>query len=69
MRIEELQKFRGRHPRGYFEDLPWEVQNRAYAWLHKFCERWRGNLPRWRFAILVGQAKRLARMSDDDRSA
>lgn len=69
MRIEGLKKFRGRNPRGYFQDLPWEVRNRAYALLHKFCERWGRDLPRWRFAILVGQAKRLARMSDDDRSA
>jgi hypothetical protein len=60
MRIEGLKKFRGRNPRGYFEGLPWEVRNRAYMWLHKFCQRWGNDLPRWRFAILVGQAKRLA---------
>ncbi len=69
MRIQGLSRYRGRNPRGYFEDLPWEVRNRAYALLHKFCERWGRDLPRWRFAILVGQAKRLARMSDEDRSA
>ena len=69
MRIEGLRKFRGRNSRGYFQDLPWEVRNRAYMWLHRLCERWKSDLPRWRFAILVGQAKRLARMSDDDRSA
>jgi hypothetical protein len=69
MRIEGLRKFRGRNPRGYFEDLPWEARNRACMWLDRLCERWKSDLPRWRFAILVGQAKRLARMSDDDRSA
>jgi hypothetical protein len=60
MRIEALQTFQGRNPRGYFEDLPWEVKQRAQMWLYKFCERWGRNLPGWRFAILVGQAKRLA---------
>jgi hypothetical protein len=69
MRIEGLRKYRGRNSRGYFQDLPWEVGNRACMWLHRLCERWKSDLPRWRFAILVGQAKRLARMSDDDRSA
>jgi hypothetical protein len=69
MRIDGLRKFRGRNPRGYFQDLTWEDRQRAYAWLHKLCERWQGNLPQWRLAILIGQAKRLARMSDDDRSA
>jgi hypothetical protein len=63
MRIEKLKKFRGRNPRGYFENLPWEAKQRAQLLLSRFCERWRGNLPRWRFAILVGQAKRLALMS------
>jgi hypothetical protein len=69
MRIEGLRQFRGGNPRGYFEDQPWEIRNRAYMWLNRLCERWKGDLPRWRFAILVGQAKRLARMSDADRSA
>lgn len=69
MRIDGLRKFRGRNPCGYFEDLPWEVRNRAYMWFYKFCERWRGDLPKWRFAILVGQAKRLALIPDEDRSA
>jgi hypothetical protein len=68
MRIEGLKKYRGRNPRGYFEDLPSEVRRRAREWLHLLCKRWRGNLPRWRFAILVGQAKRLARTTPEDRS-
>jgi hypothetical protein len=29
-------------------------------WLRRFCRRWGNDLPPWRYAILVGQAKRLA---------
>jgi hypothetical protein len=68
MRIEGLKKYRDRNPSGYFEDLPWEARQRAFGWLHQFCQRWRGNLPSWRFAILVGQAKRLARTTPEERS-
>lgn len=60
MRIEGLKKYRGRNPWGYFKDLPWEARRRAQRWLWHFCQRWGRNLPGWRFAILVGQAKRLA---------
>src|SRR5262249_47008734 len=42
------------------QDLPWEAQQAARHWLWRFCQRWGRNLPQWRFAILVGQAKRLA---------
>jgi hypothetical protein len=69
MRIPGLKKYRGRNPGGYFEDLPWEAKRRAQMLLHRFCERWRGNLPQWRRAILIGQAKRLARMSAEEGSA
>ena len=69
MRIEGLRKFRGRNSRGYFADLPWEARQRAHMWLRRFCQRWGRNLPRWCFAILVGQAKRLALRSPDERSA
>ena len=60
MRIEGLKKYRGRNPRGYFEELSWEEKRRAQMWLHRLCQRWRGDLPQWRRAILIGQAKRLA---------
>jgi len=60
MRIFTLEKYRGRNPKGYFQDLPRETQYVAYWWLQKFVTRWERNLPPWRFAILVGQAKRLA---------
>lgn len=61
MRIRELEKFRKRRPAGsYFEDLPWEVQQRARRWLWKFTQRWKRNLPDWRFAILVARARWLS---------
>src|SRR5215472_6103871 len=60
MKIESLRKFNGRNPNGYFNDLPPQARMAAWRWLGKFCERWRRNMPCWRFAILVGQAKRLA---------
>lgn len=59
-RIPGLKKYQGRNPNGYFQDLNWPVRQRAYRWLALFTRRWGRNLPQWRFAILVGQAKRLA---------
>jgi hypothetical protein len=61
--IPGLKDYQGRNPRGYFQDLPWDVQRAARMWLHRFCERARrvrGCVPGWLFAIYVGQAKRLA---------
>jgi hypothetical protein len=60
MKIATLDQYRGRNPKGYFRDLPWQVRNRAYQWLYRLCSKWGRDLPAWRFAILVGQAKRLA---------
>jgi hypothetical protein len=65
MRVEirGLSKYQGRNPNGYFQDLDWNVRQRAHQWLHRFCERahrQRGYVPQWLFAIYVGQAKRLA---------
>jgi hypothetical protein len=60
MKIFGLQKYRGRNPKGYFQDLPRQTQYEAYWWLDRFVKRWQGNMPSWRFAILVGQARRLA---------
>lgn len=60
MRISQLDAYRNRNPNGYFHDLPLDIRISATQWLDHFCKRWDGNLPRWRFAILVGQAKRLA---------
>lgn len=60
MKIIALDKYRSRNPKGYFEGLPWDVRNRAHQWLFRLCSKWGRDLPAWRFAILVGQAKRLA---------
>src|SRR5277367_1549421 len=63
MGIEGLKKYRGRNPRGYFEDLPGEIRRRASDWLHRLMQNGRskrGTIPRWLFAIYVGQARRLA---------
>jgi hypothetical protein len=68
MRIPQLARYRGRNPKGYFQDLPWDVRIRAHKWLNHFMRRWGSDMPRWRFAILVGQAKRLALMSTEQRS-
>jgi hypothetical protein len=43
-----------------FDDLPPEVRWRAEGWLEGFCRRWKGNLPSWRRALLVGRARWLA---------
>jgi len=58
--IPGIKKYQGRNPAGYFEDLPWDVQRAARMWLWRFCQKWGRDLSPWRFAILVGQAKRLA---------
>jgi hypothetical protein len=60
MRILQLDRYRDRNPNGYFHDLPLDVRISATHWLNRFCRKWAGNLPPWRFAILVAQAKRLA---------
>jgi len=60
MKILALEKFRKRKREGYFQGLPRELQYIAYQWLQRFVTRWRHDLPQWRLAILVGQAKRLA---------
>ena len=59
MRIAALERYR-RNRIGYFQDLTPTLRASAYRWLDRFCKRWRGDLPAWRLAILVGQARRLA---------
>jgi len=68
VKIKGLSDYRGRNPHGYFQDLPWDVRQRAHAWLSRLLKR-HPHYPRWLFPILVGQAKRLALMSDEERSA
>src|SRR5215469_9067331 len=37
------------------------VQQRvAQQWLNLWCRRWHGNLPPWRYALLIAAAKNLA---------
>jgi triphosphoribosyl-dephospho-CoA synthetase len=63
MRISQLDQYRHRNPGGYFQDLAWDVRQRAYQWLDRFIRRREashGSVPAWLFAIYCGQAKRLA---------
>lgn len=64
-RIPGLEPYRRRPPNGTFEALPHAVRQRAQMWLWKFCQRCGNDLPPWKRAILVGQAKRLARNPPD----
>jgi hypothetical protein len=63
MRIESL-KLHGKvyHPPGrYFDDLAPQARQRAETLLRVWRIRWgRHNMPNWRLALLVGQARRLA---------
>jgi hypothetical protein len=60
MRISQLDNYcNSKHTRD-FRDLPLDARARAYRWLDRFCRRWGSDLPAWRYAILVGQARRLA---------
>jgi len=52
-----------------FDDLPPEVRWRAEALLGGFHRRWGRNLPRWRNAILIEQARRLACYTVEELSA
>ena len=62
LRIPALKKYQGRNPNGYFQDLPFEEQQRARVWLARLCKQGRerrGSVDQWLFAIYVGQARRL----------
>lgn len=68
MKIAGLHHRQQRNQRGYFDELPFALQQRASNWLSRLLKR-HPQCPSWLFPILVGQAKRLARMSDEERSA
>jgi hypothetical protein len=68
MRIKGLKNYRGRNPHGYFSDLASDARRRAYLWLHHLCKPWGSDLPSWRLAILIAQAKRLALTTPEQRS-
>jgi len=59
-RIPGLESYRRRPLNGTFDALPHYARRGAQMWLWRFCQRWGNDLPPWRYAILVGQAKRLA---------
>jgi hypothetical protein len=67
MKIESLREYNGRNPNGYFNELPPQARMAAWRWLGMFEVRWGKNMPRWRRAILIGQAKRLALTSEAER--
>jgi hypothetical protein len=60
MGIDGLKKYQRRHIQGPFDSLPSHLRITAVRWLEHFRKRWEKDLPRWRLAILIGQAKRLA---------
>jgi hypothetical protein len=60
MRISQLDNCRNSKHSRDFRDLPLDARAHAYRWLELFRERWGSDLPPWRYAILVGQARRLA---------
>lgn len=60
MRIASLRNWKKRRPERCFMDLPLALRVKAYQWFNKFVQRWGGDLPYWRRAILMGQARRLA---------
>jgi hypothetical protein len=68
MKIKGLQHHRRPNQRGYFDEMPFAVQQRASEWLCRLMKR-HPYCPGWLFPILLGQAKRLARMSEEERSA
>jgi hypothetical protein len=59
MRIESLKKYQRRNIGGPFDSLPAHLRISAMQWLDRFRKRWGKDLPPWRLAILIGQAKRL----------
>jgi hypothetical protein len=57
MQIAALTKYQKRRRDCLFEDLAPHQRLQAQRILERLCAQWRGRLPRWRYAILVGRAK------------
>jgi hypothetical protein len=72
MRIPQLNNYRNRNPHGpYFDDLPFDAQQRAYQWLHRFVTRRKathGGVEDWLLPIYVGKARHLALTTPEERS-
>jgi hypothetical protein len=52
----------------YFGGLPYEAQLEAGRLYRRMLEKWGRDLPGWRRAILIGQTKRWAMISEEERS-
>jgi hypothetical protein len=57
-----------RHRRHLFDDLPYEAQREASSRYLRSCQKWGRDLPSWRRAILIGQARRWTMTSQEERS-
>jgi hypothetical protein len=68
VQLEWSKKRRTTCRRGYFDDLPFEIRGRASEWLARLLKR-HPHCPRWLLPILIGQARRLAGMSREERAA
>jgi len=70
MRIEGFRRRRRPYRDRLYDDLPPGLRLRAQQWLDKFCKRHKRRLAseRWLYPILVGQARRLARTTPEQRS-
>jgi hypothetical protein len=64
MRIAGLKKYQRRDRRG-FSDLPLTARVRAQALLHRWYRKHGGNVSPWLRALLIGQARRLAKNPPD----
>src|SRR5215468_10645578 len=51
-----------------FDDLPFEAQQEAMSRFWRSCQKWGRDLPGWRRAILIGQARRWTMTSQEARS-
>src|SRR5580704_1548050 len=63
VKIEGLKR-KPKREGGKFDDLPYELQERAKYWLRRILDKRRRlgkKLTRWVYPILVGQARRLAK--------
>src|SRR6516225_10972123 len=57
-----------RYRRNLFDDLPFEAQQEAMSRYWRSCQKWGRDLPGWRRAILIGQARRWTKTSQEERS-
>jgi hypothetical protein len=69
MSITPLFKRQARRCRRHlFDDLPYEARQEAWSRYWRSCQKWGRDLPAWRRAILIGQARRWTMTSQEERS-